>query len=348
MKAQRVTQRAVVVAIILFGVVISAAQAAAQVVGCRTDDEDRHRLLVISDMKTLSPQLFRTFDGKIVDSEPSITGKYVGAMVVDPKSQNPDLPAFVFHVLDKRGKTVASVAKAQGFAFSPDDRYVAVTTGSPYEGATGFRPEATQVLDLQTGKRWEVPEFKDATEIDWTNLPDEGLTLVAKKPLGTSKVWKYRLKNRLAKATKWKSVHFSPDGEYYYMTPREVIEAGMCKVGDRNDSCIRAFSRSNKEMKLNLRQRFRRAIGWAGPRGHDLLVRDGFGKDEEHMQIDLATGRMAKIKERLNRRWKLRRGVRAIDDESKGKIRLRMNELMEELEENSKKRRERRRKRRGY
>ena len=312
--------------------------AEAQVVGCKSDESDRRRLMVITNPTTLKATTLRTFAGRIVDSEPSPHGRYVGAMVVNPDSEKDGLWTFTFYALDSRGRTVATVANAQGFSFSPNDDFVAVTTGRPMEGATGFVPEATQVVDLKSKKQWSVPEFKDATEVDWTDLPGEGLTLLARKPLGRSKVWKYRLRNKRALATKWKSIHFSPDGKFYYLTPRESIEAGMCKPGDRNDSCIRAFSAANKEVKLRLRKRVRRLLGWTGRTGHELLVRDGFGDEEEGMEIDLATGRMRVLKERLSRKWKLRRGARLLE-EKKGKLRIRMNKLFDEIDERRRRRR---------
>lgn len=335
--------RRVLLCSVSLGAVLGCAHrvAHAEVVGCRSDDVDRRRLMVINDPKTLKPKHLRTFDGRIVESEPSPHGRFVGVLVVDPKSNHEGLWTFTFHAIDQRGRTVATVPKAQGFSFSPNDDYVAVTTGRPLEGASGFVPEATQVVDLKAKKQWSVPEFKDATEVDWTNLPDEGLTLMAKKPLGRQKVWKYRLKNRRAIGTKWKGIHFSPDGKYYYMTPREAIDAGMCKPGDKNDSCIRAYSSRNKEVKLRLRKRVRRLLGWTGRTGHELMVRDGFGREEERMEIDLATGRMRVLKERLNRKWKLRRGARLLE-EKKGKLRIRMNKLFDEINERTRRRRRQR------
>ena len=317
---------------------------AQEVVGCRADDKDRRNLLVIDNVKTLRPHLLRRFRGKVVESEPSNSGRYVGALVVNPESQKEGLWRFDFHVVNRLGKTVYEVKNAQAFKFSPDDRYAAVTVGLPLEGAGGFKPEGTTIVDLRAKTEWSVPELKDATEVDWTTLPDEGLTLVGKKPSGKQKVWAYRLKNRRAWATKWKGIHFSPDGEYYYMTPRETIEAGLCRPSNRDDSCIRAYQRKgDKEMKLPIRKRVRRIFGWAGIKGHELLMRDGIGKEEEAMQVDLATGRRQILKEKLNRKWKPRPGLRLIE-EKKGQIRLRFNRLMDELEQNREERRRKRRK----
>ncbi|MEM7676264.1 MAG: hypothetical protein AAF449_09700 [Myxococcota bacterium] len=315
--------------------------AGAEVVGCKTDESDRHRLLVIDNPNSPNPHVLRTFKGKIVESNPSPEGGYVGAMVVDPESRGSGLPTFTFYVMDARGRTVAQVAYAQGFSFSPEDRYVAVTTGRPYEGASGFEPVATKIVDLKTKRQWEVPELKDATEVDWTNLP-EGMSLLAKKPLGEKKIWKYLVSRRKAAATNWKGLHFSPDGEYYYLTPREAIEAGMCEPGRKEDSCLRAFSRRGKELKLRLKKRFRRAMGWSGRNGHELIVREGLGKQEEEMEIDLASGRMRVLKERLNKKWHLRRGAQLIE-EKKGKLRIRVNDMFRELRKQREERQKRRR-----
>ena len=52
---------------------------------------------------------------------------------------------------------------------------------------------------------------QDATEVEWTSLPGEGLTLMAKKPAVRRKIWKYRLGDRRCQATEYKGLHFSPD-----------------------------------------------------------------------------------------------------------------------------------------
>ncbi len=311
---------------------------AQDVIGCKVDDEDRHRLLVIDDAENLEPHLLRRFDGKVVDSMPSPNGKYIGALVSDPDSDQDGLWTFTLHVLNQKGRTLTTVKNAQGFAFSPDERYVAVTTGQPFEGASGFVPEATRVIDLSSRRlrryrSWEIPELKDATEVDWTTLPGEGLTLMAKKPLGKQKIWKYLVKQRRARGTDWKGLHFSPDGKYYYMTPREAIEEGMCEPGNEDDSCLRAFTSQNKELRLRLKKRFRRALGWTGNNGHELLITEGTGKAEEEMEIDLESGRMRVLEERLNKRWRVRRGAHFIDDETRGRMKLKADRLFEELEQ---------------
>ncbi len=337
---------------IICAILSSAASAAgasvaeAQIVGCRADEQDRHRLLVIRDPKSLKSEVLKSFDGKIVESEPSPKGKFVGAMVANSSDASSGLWTFTLHVIDGRGRTVARVKDAQSFKFSPDERYVAVTTGQPFEGASGFRPDGVRITDLRTKKSWTVPELKDAIEVDWTDLPDDGLTLVAKKPLGDTKVWKYQLAKRRAQRTKWKGIHFSPDGKYYYMTPREVIDAGLCKVGDKEDSCVRTFTDKNEEVKLRLRRRFRRLLGWTGKSGHELLATDGKADDEESMEIDLDTGRMRILKEKLNRKWKTRRGIRLLE-KKRGELRMRREELFDEIEMLKKRRDERRRRRRN-
>ena len=330
-----------------FGLSVSTAATveAQPIVGCKADEKDRHRLLVIKDPKSLKSNVLRTFSGKIVDSSPSTSGRYIGALVAKSLDREKGLWSFALHVVNEQGKTVTEVDNAQDFKFSPDDRYVAVTIGTPYEGASGFRPQATRVVDLQTMKSWDIPELKDATEIDWTTLPDDGLSLIAKKPTGRSKVWKYRMKNRRALATKWKSIHFSPDGKYYYMTPREAIDAGLCKAKDKNDSCVRAFSWKNKEVKLRIRKRIRRLLGWTGRTGHELAAEEGYGADEHGMEIDLETGRMAILKEKINRKWKTRRGVRILE-EKRGRLKARTNKLFDELDRLKQRRQERRERRR--
>lgn len=303
----------------------------AQISGCRADDADPRRLMVITDPDKPEPKLLRAFERRILESEPSTNGLFVGALVLDPASDPEALRTFTLHVVDPKGKTVVTVDKAQAFKFSPDDRYVAVTVGTPFEGAEGFRPEATRVVDLKTKKGWSIPELKEATEIDWTTLPDEGLTLMAKKPTGEQNVWKYRLKNRVARATKWRGIHFSPDGKYYYLSPHEAIDQGLCQVGQSDDSCLRAYSRTNEEIKLKLKKRFRRALGWTGNNGHELLITDGVGASEEEMEVDLESGRMNVLKERVERRWKTRRGVRMLRERA-GRLHMELDQMIERME----------------
>lgn len=294
--------------------------ARAEFLGCRTDQANPKDLLVITDRQTLRPWRLRQFPGSIAHSEPSTTGKYVGVLAVDPRTKVRGLWTFVLYVLDQRGQTVTRSNNAQAFKFSPDDRFIAITKGRPYEGATGFIPESTQIVDLNTRKAWTVPELKNATEVDWTNLPNEGLTLMAHLPTGKQRIWKYRMSHRRCEPTTFKGIHFSPDGRYYYLTPKEAIDAGLCRPRAQ-DSCLRAYSWRNKAVKLNLPAKARRLVGWHKKTGHNLVVTEGPESDAGDMEVDLATGRMKRLRGRIDRKWSTRRGLR-ITKQKSGQLRL--------------------------
>ena len=310
-----------------FGVGVSLASvpsAKAEFFGSRPDEQHPNRLLVITDPNTLEPSRFREFSGRIIHSEPSPNGRYVGVTIVDPASKKGGLFSFVLHVMDERSRTVASAKNAQAFKFSPDDRFVAIIRGKPFEGATGFLPEATEIVDLQSQERWTVPQLKEAIAVDWRRPPDEGLTLVARLPTACRKVWKYHMASRRCEATSWKGIHFSPDGKFYYLTPEESIEAGLCRPGTRKDSCIRAFSWQNEAVKLNLQQRVRRLVGWSKRTGHVLLVTTRSEGQLVDKEVDLATGRVNTLKEPTDRRWTARPGLRLTRLPS-GRLDLRLN-----------------------
>lgn len=298
-------------------------KAQAEFLGCRPDEDNPKDLMVISDRRTMRPWRLRRFRGNIVKSATSPTGRYIGALTVAGAHRR-GLWSFLFEVLDSRGRTVAATKMAQDFEFSPSDRYVAVMVGRSYEGASGFAPDGVEIIDLHQKARWRVPELKDAVEVDWTTLPDEGLTLMAKKPTARQKVWKYRLSNRRCVATAYKGIHFSPDGEYYYMTPKETMDAGLCRPRTGRDSCVRAYSRANREIKLGLPAKIHRLDGWFERGGHQLMVLEGPWSAPTHLRVDLANGRARKLQGLPVTKWKLRRGIR-ITRRQTGALRLWLN-----------------------
>lgn len=298
--------------------------AAAEFVGSRADEGNPKQLLVITDPDTLEARRFRTFPGRIIHCEPSPTGRYVGATVVDPTSKKAGLFSFVLHVIDERNRTIATARDAQDFRFSPDDRFVAITRGRPFEGATGFVPEATEIVNLKSRERWTIPEFKDATAVDWRRSPGEDLTLLARLPTAGRKVWTYPMATRRGEATSWKGIHFSPDGQYYYLTPDESIEAGLCRPGARGDSCVRAFSWRNEAVDLKLEGGVRRVVGWSKPTGHTLLVTARLEGQLVDREVDLKTGQAKTLKEQADRHWNVRPGLRLTRQPS-GRLLLRPN-----------------------
>lgn len=301
--------------------------AAAQFVACRPNDKNPKDLLVITDQNTLRPWSLRKFPGHIIRAEPSPMGRYIGVLTVDPTAKRNGLWTFVLQVLTEDGRVVATAKNAQDFKFSPDGGFIAVTLGRPYEGAAGFIPEGTEIINLQAQDRWKVPELEDATEVEWTTLPRDGLTLMAHRPARRSRVWKYRMATRQCRATSYRGIHFSPDGKYYYLTPQESMDSGLCR--SRKESCLRAFTWRNEPVKLDLPAQARRMVGWFKRSGHELVVAGNsagslagiLGIEPSELRVDLASGRMKKLQGTIDRTWNVRSGLR-ITKQKAGQLRL--------------------------
>lgn len=318
----------------------------AQIVGSQVEETRPRDLIVIGEGQDTTPRRLRTFPGPIAQSSPSNTGRYVGVLVVDAPASG-GLFTLTFQAVDGQGRVIATSRGAQDFKFSPTDRYVALNKGQPYEGAEGFLPEATEVIDLLARRSWTIPELKDATEVDWTNLPGEGLTLMGRRPGREKPIWKYRLSNRKSAPTDYLSTHFSPDGDYYYLTPREAMDLGMCQVRP-GVSCLYAYTRANRRVQLNLSAKSARPTGWVQKGGHRLLVTESpapgpkrlkpTGKilnirglkmpttqppdRSEELEVDVKTGRTRRLGGRFERTWHVRPGYGVSKDRA-GRMRVR-------------------------
>ena len=278
--------------------------AAAQVQAARIDPEDRARVLVV-DPTSDDPRVLKSFDGSVVDTTPSPSGRLVGVIVAHSPTQKGAARIFRLHVLDESGEVYRIVDHVQKFVFSPLEQYVAVIRGHGYEGGPGFFPDNTEILGLDGPDLGPIPGLEKATDLEWSQFDDDGLVLLARVYDGQSTIVEYILRTRVVVPTEYLGLHFSPDGKYYYLTPGEAVRAHLCEAGKAYDSCVRVYERNGYwALPLELDPSHRRPLAWAddnrmliaNERNHDCHV------------FDIAANRSTERFSAVDWRWNPRRG----------------------------------------
>ncbi|MEL7368548.1 MAG: hypothetical protein AAFN74_06540 [Myxococcota bacterium] len=260
----------------------------AQVQAARSDPGNRARILVVRGDNP-DPVEFKVFKkGVIIDVAPTASGRFVAAVVADRATRGG--PTFRLHLMDESGATFRRVEHVQQFAFSPDERFVAVIRGHGYEGGPGFFPESVDILGLAGPDLGAIRGLEKATQIRWSRFSDDGLVLLARVYEGRSTVVEYIMNTRTVVPTDYRGLNFSPDGRYYYLTPGESLRANLCQAGLAHDSCVRVFARDQyRALPLNLSATHRRPLGWAGDqqlilaneRNHDCEIYNVTGRRTE-------------------------------------------------------------------
>ena len=258
-------------------------------------------------------KMVRTSD-PVVEVEPSPNGQYVGALVSE-KSASGELPSMILHIWEREGRPLFTIKGAQKFAFSPNGRRLAVIIGPSYEGALGFKPERVEIIHLPTCRRRVAGGLETARDIAWIRHRNPRAQLFAEVvgEGGQPEIVRYNPRTNRAEPTKLLGLQCSPDGEYYFLTARETEQAGLCKRGDSDDRCVRAFTWSNRPVPLPKKLRLNRRLVWADE-GHEVVFADSFGKERSAVLLDIATGVSRRLEGRVDWSWKPRLGRLIIRD----------------------------------
>lgn len=258
----------------------------AQIIATRIDPNAISNLLVV-DGTDGAPKTLKQFEGSITETMPAPSGRLVGALVAErptnPATAKGRQRVFRLYILNFEGATIRTIDHVRRFAFSPDSAHVAVIRGRGYEGGPGFFPSSTEIFGLQGADIGRIEGLEKATDITWTTFDDDGRVLLARVYEGRTTIVEYILRTRVVIPTQYLGHQFSPDGRFYYLTPAESLQAGVCDAGLLHDSCVRVYARKGwRPLPIQLDPTLRRAIGWAdnkhlmlaNERNHDCRIVD--------------------------------------------------------------------------
>ena len=160
--------------------------------------------------------------------------------------------------------------------------------------ARGFFPESVDILGLAGPDIGPIAGLEKATDLQWSRFDEDGLVLLARVYEGRATIMEYIMATNTVVPTDYRGLHFSPDGEYYYLTPGESLRANLCQAGLAHDSCVRVYRRKQyRALPLNLGPKLRRPLGWTA--GHNLVLANErnhncqvFDVARDRPQLDLA------------------------------------------------------------
>lgn len=247
-------------------------------------------------------------ESPVTETIPSPGGAYVGVMLFSGLVGEEGLPSFSLAIYGPRGRRVATIPRAQRFAFSPDDRRVAVIVGKPYEGAIGFVTESVAIVHLPSGRLDVAQGLEDARKLAWLKRDATGMSLFAEVNRDDVAIVRYDPRRRSVHPTQLMGLECSPDGKYYWLTPLESDRAGLCNPSQDGNGCIRAFTWKNKPIVLPEDRRIGRGHVWASPKGHKMVFVTRSGRAREAAIIDLGTGELRPIEGKVDATWTPRPG----------------------------------------
>ena len=276
----------------------------AEVLAARIDPDNIAQVLVVR-RGSNAPRLLKTFDGSVVDASPGPSGRLVGAIVAHRPNTKGAGRTFRLHILEENGDTYRTLDHVQRFVFSPDGEFIAVIRGNGYEGGPGFFPESTEIIGLRGPDLGPIAGLEKATDLQWSRFSDDGLVLLARVFEGRTTIVEYIVQTRTVVPTHYLSLHFSPDGEYYYLTPAESLRANICQAGLAHDSCVRVFERDGyRALALPLEPKLRRPLGWAD--GRRMLVANE--RNHDCQVFDVMASSAEQTYTAVDWRWSPRRG----------------------------------------
>ena len=239
---------------------------------------------------------------------PSPKGRYVAALVTDRATSDDAPPSTALHIWERTGKPLLTVENVHRFGFSPYGDQLAIIVGRPYEGALGFQTERVEIIVMKTRARRVARGLETARDLAWIRPYGRPPQLFAEvdREDGRTKIVRYDPAKNTVHATKLLGLQCSPDGEYYFLTPRESEQAGFCGTG--SEHCVRAFSWKNEPVPLDRDLRRYRPMTWADNRGHQAVFTHLGTTNDETVIVDLANGRSKPVKGKVDDSWVPRAG----------------------------------------
>ncbi len=161
--------------------------------------------------------------------------------------------------LERRGQSVRLkvVEKASGrevpigsrqvrkFAFSPDDRWVALIEGADFEGGVGFSAERVRVVDLQSRRSLQV--LDEGVDLAWH--PGDGSLNILTLEDPPRAVRQWRPGQQRSQPTDLEGIHFSPDGRYYYAAANEASDLRLFQAQGNRDITDRSSHLTSREFR---------------------------------------------------------------------------------------------------
>lgn len=187
-------------------------------------------------------------------------------------------------VLSISGEVLHSIDSARRFAWSPSGDQIAFITGDSYEGGLGFRSTGTSVLDVETGKDFEITE--GGWDVRWAAWGDQKIYIWDVGD-GGPRVLEYRIDSGYLGKTSHRGIHFSPHGRYYFVPSTEGEPFRLFKTAydtelTNNDSGApvnhqRAGSRNALTFLQTQQMRYAQPRGWLDD--HTLVIPYDHGRE---------------------------------------------------------------------
>ena len=231
---------------------------------------------VWGDQFMIRPQVtnFYASDGQILEFKlsPSDTRIALIETVVPPAATDVRLL-----ILSTSGEVLHSIDSARKFAWSPSGDQVAFITGDSYEGGLGFRSTGTSVLDVDTGKAFEITA--GGWDVRWASWGDQKMYIWDLGNEGPH-VLEYRIDSGFLGKPSHRGIYFSPDGRYYFHPATEGEPFRLFKTAYDAELTNTDSGAPNNHQKADSRNALSflqsRQMRYAQPRGwrddHTLVI----------------------------------------------------------------------------